>query len=99
MYEGDTRAISINTKPHVFYFSQESAIIQRLLLSKIVGGDNLPVLLISKVTSGDPPYLHRSQKTLSPLRFYTAINYTGCPVDKIYAFLTEFHWCSVQGLV
>lgn len=67
----------------LFYFSPETAIIQWLLRSKIVSGDNLPALLVSKLTSSDAPYLHRGQKALSPLRFYTGINYTGCFPVKI----------------
>lgn len=71
------------------------AIIQWFLCSKIIGGDNLPALLISTVTSSHPPYLHSSQKTLSPLLHWD--KFTGCPADKIYAFLAYCHWCLVQG--
>lgn len=81
----------------LLYFSLETAIIQWLFHSQIFGGDNLPVLLISKLTTSDLPYLHSGQKALSPFHFYTGKNYIGCPPDEIYAFLGEIHWCSVQG--
>lgn len=74
---------SLLTQRRMHYFSPETAAVERLLVSKIISGDNLPVLLVSKLTSSDPPYLQRGQKALSPLCFYTGINRTGCPPVKI----------------
>jgi len=81
---GDAGVVSTDTKTDVlFYFSPETARIQWLLRSKIVSGDNLPALLISKLTSNDPLYLQRGQKALSPLHFYTGIDYARGPSVKI----------------
>lgn len=75
---------------HYCIFPQ-TASIQRSIWSEIIRGDNLPALLLSKLTSSDPPYL-QGPKALSPLCFYTEINYRGCPVDKIHSFLSAFCW-------
>lgn len=51
----DTRAISTVTKPEVFYISLETGIVQWFLCCKSIGGNNLPVLLVSTLTSSHPP--------------------------------------------
>lgn len=42
--------------------------------------------------------LHTSTAVKRPCHhFCRGIGYTGCPADKIHAFLAYCHWCSVQG--
>lgn len=98
-YEGDTRATV--TKPEVlFCFSPETVIMQWFLGCKSIGGDNLPALLVSTPASSHPPYLHSHTSTAVKRpchHFCRGISYTGCPADKIHAFLAYCHWCSVQG--
>lgn len=74
---------SLLTQRRMYYFSSETAAMEWLLVSKIISGDNLPVLLVSKLTSSAPPYLQRGQKASSPLCFYTGINHTSCPPVEI----------------
>lgn len=93
--EGDTRAISTVAKPQVlFYFSPETAIMQWFLCCKSFGGAKLPALLVSTLTRSHP---HTSTAAKRPCHhFCTGINYTGCPADKMHAFLAYCRWCSVQ---